>query len=582
LSAVSATGEPGEPPPPEAWPNGRPGAVSGEPPGRDEVELYTRTFQTILRSSGEVPLRALERAHLGMRSSLHPLGEAASLDSGALLYSLHRLPPVILEMRRVVLGQSPEQLLLTDREGRWEPVTAPGRRRRWWWDGASGTLAVALASSSDLDDLVPTLVALQIEWNKAHRLLTEPGERERGGIPERLGVGPDDWLRLEALFGARLPEFIARVGERQMDLRLRLVGGSQVGFARATREWWGPIGELLTREGLRDRPVYFVSSNAHGLVNLLSGVARRRRDTVIRWAEASHDPELKTLVRRRRTGAPVSEDNFLYYAARLWFEAHPRARAERTAEESREGIHHIEARSGTDVAAQVVVLNRLEPDQLDPRLGPLDGRSLAEAPEVVINIQYPLGLGAYHILRQVMEATDQVAGVYILGKAATLNADVGDVMISDVVHDEHSGNTYWLDNCFSYADVAPFVTSRSVLDRQRAVSVRSTFLQNRAYLDFYYRDAYTVVEMEAGPYLGAVFEAGDPSRYPTDEQVDLTRPAMEVGLIHYASDTPYTQARTLGARGLRFEGMEGTYAGALAIARRILQRAHALSLAESA
>jgi hypothetical protein len=47
---------------------------------------------------------------------------------------------------------------------------------------------------------------------------------------------------------------------------------------------------------------------------------------------------------------------------------------------------------------------------------------------------------------------------------------------------------------------------------------------------------------------------------------------MEVGVIHYASDTPYTQARTLGARGLHFEGMEATYAGALAIAARILER----------
>jgi hypothetical protein len=191
---------------------------------------------------------------------------------------------------------------------------------------------------------------------------------------------------------------------------------------------------------------------------------------------------------------------------------------------------------------------------------------------VILNIQYPLGLGAYHILRQVMEATEHVDGVYVLGKAATLNADVGDVLVSDVVHDEQSGNTYWLNNCFSFSQVSPFVTSRSVLDRQRAVSVRSTFLQNRGYLERYYRDAYTVVEMEAGPYLGAVFEAGDSSRYPNREQVDLTRPAMEVGVIHYASDTPYTQARTLGARGLRFEGMEGTYAGALAIAARVLQR----------
>ena len=550
-------------------------APGGAPPGREDVELYTRTFQTLLRSSGEVPLRALERVHLGMRSSLHPLGEASVLDSGALLYSLHRLPPVTLGLRRVLLGQSPDQLLQTG--SGWEPVTAPGRRRRWWWDPGSGTLAVALASSSDLDDLVPTLVALQIEWNKAHRLLGE-GQAGGGRDPrDRLGVGPDDWSRLEALFGSRLLEFVETVAARPLDLRVRLLGGSQVGFARATREWWGPIGEVLTRQGLRDRPVYFVSSNAHCLVNLLSGVARRRRQEVVRWVQASHQPELEALVARRQRGDQISEENFLYYAARLWFDAHPKARADRTEEESQEGIHHVEARSGTDVAAQVMVLDHLRPDQLDPRLGAVDAAALAAAPEVVINIQYPLGLGAYHILRQVMEATDRVAGVYILGKAATLNADVGDVMISDVVHDEHSGNTYWLENCFSFAEVAPFVTSRSVLDRQRAVSVRSTFLQNRAYLDFYYRDAYTVVEMEAGPYLGAVYEAGDPSRYPTDRQVDLTRPAMEVGLIHYASDTPYTQARTLGARGLRFEGMEGTYAGALAIAARILQRAGAVA-----
>ena len=42
------------------------------------------------------------------------------------------------------------------------------------------------------------------------------------------------------------------------------------------------------------------------------------------------------------------------------------------------------------------------------------------------------------------------------------------------------------------------------LDNQRAVTVKSTFLQNRSYLDFYYREAFTVVEMEAGPFLSAM------------------------------------------------------------------------------
>ncbi|HUY57376.1 MAG TPA: hypothetical protein VMV12_06070 [Candidatus Micrarchaeaceae archaeon] len=552
--------------------------VSGS--GEEQVELYVRTYLSILRSSGEIRLQALERSHLGMESSLHPLGAREELDSGALLYALHRLPPVVLELEHVRLGQSPDQLLRFGGSdpAEWVPVVAPGRRRRWWWNPSLRTLAVALASSSDLDDLVPTLVAIQIEWNKAHALLQgltlPPGEATEPAARERLGVAEDDWERLRAVFGPRTADFLAEVSRRPMDLGIQLLGGSQVGYARATREWWRPLGDVLRRESLLDRPLYFVSSNAHCLVNLLSGVARQRASRVEQWVGESGDRELQLIAAELRAkGSRLSAENFLYFAARRWFEVHPEERALRSSEERSEGIFHVPSQSGTDVAAQLIVLDRLQLSRLDPRLRPaVDPEALARAPQVILNIQYPLGLGAYHILRQVMEATDHVAGVYILGKAATLNADVGDVMVSDVVHDEQSGNTYWLNNCFSFAQLAPFVTSRSVLDRQRAVSVRSTFLQNRGYLERFYRDAYTVVEMEAGPYLGAVFEAGDSSRYPDHEQVDLSRPAMEVGVIHYASDTPYTQARTLGARGLRFEGMEATYAGALAIAARILER----------
>jgi hypothetical protein len=377
------------------------------------------------------------------------------------------------------------------------------------------------------------------------------------------------------VFGPRLPDFLTEVAIRRLDLGIQLLGGSQVGYARATREWWRPVGDVLRQEQLLDRPLYFVSSNGHCLVNLLSGVARQRAAQVAESVAEAGDPELRQIASELdEPSSRLSAENFLYYAARRWFEARPEERQKRAREERSEGIFHVPSQSGTDVAAQLIVLDRLQPSRLDPRLRPAAGAGsgLERSPHVILNIQYPLGLGAYHILRQVMEATEHVDGVYILGKAATLNADVGDVMVSDVVHDEQSGNTYWLNNCFSFSRLSPFVTSRSVLDRQRAVSVRSTFLQNRGYLERYYRDAYTVVEMEVGPYLGAVFEAGDSSRYPNREQVDLTRPPMEVGVIHYASDTPYTQARTLGARGLRFEGMEATYAGALAIAARILER----------
>ena len=161
-------------------------------------------------------------------------------------------------------------------------------------------------------------------------------------------------------------------------------------------------------------------------------------------------------------------------------------------------------------------------------------------------------------------------GAYAIGKAATLNGAVGDVLIANVVYDEHSGNTYVFDNAFDYDDVAPFLERGSVLDNQKAVTVRGTFLQNRDYLEFYYREQFTVVEMEAGPLLSAVYEASHPTRYPTDEHVHFRDLPFDLGLIHYASDTPYTQARTLGSRSLSFEGIDSTYAATVAVLRRVL------------
>jgi hypothetical protein len=252
-------------------------------------------------------------------------------------------------------------------------------------------------------------------------------------------------------------------------------------------------------------------------------------------------------------------------------------RRRRAEMEAANGVRHIPAKgTGVDSAAQVFMLSKLDPSAIDPRVGAVDVQRLRASDACILNVDYPLGQAAYHILRQVAEQASWVKGVYVLGKAATLNADVGDVMIPNVVHNEHSNNTYWLDNCFTAADVQPNLVYGSALDNQRAVAVRGTFLQNRDYLDFYYHGRYTVVEMEAGPYLDACYEIVQPDRYPIGESVNMAQINLDLGIVHYASDTPYTQARTLGARGLSYRGMDSTYASAIAVARRILQREEAL------
>src|SRR5262249_8144680 len=141
---------------------------------------------------------------------------------------------------------------------------------------------------------------------------------------------------------------------------------------------------------------------------------------------------------------------------------------------------------------------------------------------VIINIDYPLGLAAYHHLSRLARSVGELRGVYVMGKAATLNARVGDVMLSDIVYDEHSKSSYLLTNCFAAADVQPFMVHGTVLDNQKAVTVRSAFLQNRPYMSVFYNEGYTVMEMEAGPYLSAVYEIVSPRRHPVDEIVNLS------------------------------------------------------------
>lgn len=558
--------------------------------GKREVEMYIRTFHTLLRSSGEVGLKALVQAHYNIDSALHPDARSTKPDMSAFIYSVLRLPDAVLNCNRILLGQSEEVFKQQGYEvDTWESVTASARRRKWFYDGKN-TLAAYVASVSDTEDIVPVLVAMQIEWNKFNWLLNaDPTTMQllesrvdkaspvfaeiTKVLRERLQVSPDDWRRLEVIWGDQMWANLLTIGRERKNFTLRMLGGSHVGYVRATRKWWAPVGKLLDDLGLADRPMYFVSSNTHSLVNLLSGAVLRREAELTRFALSGKDPMLADECRKLQEGrVPGNWQNFLYYAAREYIKT-PDGQdfiRSRPAEDQERGIWNVTARQGVEVDAQIIDLSKVRADDTDPRCRMPGLERLARSRAIILNIDYPLGMAAYRMLREVMENLSQTRGIYVLGKAATLNGSIGDVMISDVVLDEHSQNVYWLENCFTAGDVGPQLVYGSVLDNQKAVSSKGTFLQNRQYLDFYYRANYTVVEMESGPYLNAVYEALYTTRYPTGENINFARLPFDLGILHYASDTPYTRGKNLGAGSLSYFGMDSTYGAAMAIARRIL------------
>jgi hypothetical protein len=562
--------------------------------GQGDVELYIRTYNTLLRSSGEIRVKALEEMHLNTNSSLHPNGREAAPDMSAFIYTIWRLPACMIAVEHVVMGQAQAAFRRAGLTGveDWQVVVAPGRRRHWRYDGTA-TLAVYIGSSSDVDDMVPSLTAFQIEWNKLHALLNaDPATLTRVAacaasgavagheaialLQERLCISVADWDRLAMIWGDRLWHNLLSIGRSRKGMTVRLLEGSHVGYVRAARSWWAPIDATIRDLGLSERPVYFVSSNRHSLINPLSGFALRRRDALVQAVTSGRDAVLFPAYEHLREGGHGAGgwENFLYYASK---EVHGRGGdttiwAQRTHEEVERGIHFVKGAPGVEVDAQIIELARLRLADLDPRLHMEGLERLAQSAAIVLNIDYPLGMQAYHILRRVEEVVVDLRAMYVLGKAATLNGRIGDVMIADVVYDEHSENTYWLNNCFRAADVAPYLRYGSVLDNQKAVAVKGTFLQNRQYLDFYYRENFTVVEMEAGPYLDALYEHSYPTRYPAGENINFNRLPLEVGVLHYASDTPYTRGRNLGSHNLSYYGMDSTYATSIAILRRILAR----------
>jgi hypothetical protein len=324
---------------------------------------------------------------------------------------------------------------------------------------------------------------------------------------------------------------------------------------------------------LRRRPVYFVSSNTHSLINLLSGFALRHRDLLLNYVNAGGHADLQAEWRDiEARHVPSSAENFLYYVMKKFAQA-PEGRelaAARLADEVSSGLLRVTSDQDVfEVDSQLVELKRLRPDRFDPRLRMPGIEALGHSDAVIFNIDYPLGMAAYLIVTQAASRVAALRGLYVMGKAATLNGVVGDVMIPSVVYDEQSRNTYLFDNCFRAGDVTPHLVYGTALDNQKAVTVRGTFLQNANYAHVFYKENYTAIEMEAGPFLSAAFELARPKRYPLDEIVNLYEVPFDLGLLHYASDTPLSKGRNLGAANLSYFGMDPTYAASIAILRRI-------------
>ena len=552
----------------------------------EAIDFYTRTIYSVLRSRGETRISGLEEVHSAMDSTMHPDARSSSPDYNALIYSILRVPPCFLKVNKLILGQNVNMFHAQGYQdvGSWPIVTAPARRRICRYDGKE-TLAVFINSKSDIEDIVPIVTALQIEWNKFHELLNTVDKAliysavvERNAeaftlLAEKLLSSPEDLSRLCSVWDEQTVSWLLEMRARPSELRIKLLDSSMIQYSRAANFWTEEIIERVPE--LIDRPVYFVSSNLHSAANLVSGYALQKEQELYRYLETKDTQNLRDeweKISRKKLSA--SKENLMYYVLKKYQQSDfgKYTIREQREYESAHGVSRLSISSNFEVGVQVFEISAIDYGKMDPRIRIPDCDKLSGSGAYILNIDYPLGMAAYHLLSKLSEKLENIQGVYVMGKAASLNGVRGDVIIPGVVHDMHSSNLYLFRNAFSAADVEPWLMYGSTLGDQRAVTVYGTFLQNKTFMDAVYRGGYTDIEMEAGPYLSAVYEMFRPQRHPEDEIVDLNSIRMDIGFMHYVSDTPMSKGKNLGAGTLSYFGMDSTYAITVAILRRIFNK----------
>lgn len=549
------------------------------PASTESIDLHVRSYRSALKSTLEVTIHSLSNSHLHMEPILHALAnDPTTFDTAAFIYSVFRLPVAIDRTHKIIVGQNSDVFAAAGftHVDSWKKVSSPARRRTNRYYPPKKLLAVFAASISDIDDITNLLIAYQTEWNKLHDILLThyksylSFKKDFDNLPKLLEINPNDWQNLIEALGINWKLRLRRIYKHRLDLRIQLLAGSWLDYTRTTQKWWKNIARTVDPHlHMSKQEIYFVSSNLHSLLNIFTGFALRHQHRLLQLLKIDR-PKLHDLwLKIQSKESFLDPIDFLYFISKYYL-ATPEFKDEHQSLQQKLNIIPIPSAHYLDVNVQIFPLkNLLYSPHLDPRLKISRPQVLSQSNALILNIDYPLGFASYHVLSETMENVQKIKGVYVLGKAAVLNGEIGDIQIPRLVFDEHTQNTYIFKNCFN--TFFPFTNHQgSILTHQKSASVLGTFLENQALLEVYSKNNLTVIEMESGPFLNAVTESTYDQQTPHNTIIDLNNAPFDLGIINYTSDTPYSKAKNLGSNRLTLDGIEPVYLGTLAILQRII------------
>lgn len=514
------------------------------------ISRHITSYRRLLDLGKEIQLSTFVDTYLKMKPLLHSKASGPQPDLAAINYAVTRLPEHCFQIKKIILSQNQNDFLnekfILNNQHR---VYTKNRRRFMYYQPQTSTLGVLLNSDSDIDDLINTLLAYQVEIKK---------------IPN---LSSSQLLSLKTIF---LSDYDLIVAGPNFDPAIKLYPPSQEKYQDLCHRWWLGVAAKSLYLGLENLPVYFVSSNSHSLVNIIGGFFNSRQSLILDFIAHNH-PDLYDQWFNSRSGHELGQfSDFLFHVSGLFLEKYPEYKADKDKFESDLGVIKIPSSDIFPTDVQIIPLKALTTSSyLDPNLSLRDREKISKSQALIINIQYPLGIAAKYLLTEILNYFNHIKAVYIVGKAAILNGSVGDIQIPEIVLDEISNSIIKLDNIFN--QYFPFKSKISrVLSFQKAACVYGTMLENQSQIENYQKSGFNIIEMESSNYLAAILEKYtlNGQSFADSSYYNINDLPIDLGIINYASDNPLTQ--NLGHETINFRGIETTYLSSLTVLQRII------------
>ena len=530
----------------------------------DSIKAHLRYYYGQLKSNNEFKVASLFHTYLLSHPSLHKLVNAQETDVSALSYAIPRLPPCIYLVKNIIIAQSTDQLDEANIDiSSWEVQSASARRRRNYFDSKTSTLIVMINSESDIDDFISCLIAFQIERLKISKLNSDDIDDV-----SHLGLNAEDWSKYVGLLSPNKSENFKNYCQYK-DITIRSLQLDNKFTQDEVSKWYQNLSTSSLVFDFEDTPVYFISSNLHSLSNLIGGFVNHKQDGIISHIEKKYPALYQQWLDIKNGHNNLRVIDFLYYISGKYFKDLSNESTAKLIYEESLGIKSLRIKTQLPCITQLIPVSAIARSQYkDPNLNIKNPQALLNSKAYILNIEYPLGLLAYFIMQQMLKELKQLKGVYIIGKAAMLTSEIGDILIPNVVFDERLNNVFHPKNVFN--EYFPFTAYQTaILKNQKAISVYGTFLENEAQLHEYISSGFNIIEMETGPYLAAIYQKlNEVDKIPQNIVSKLIDLPFDLGIINYASDNPLSQ--TLGDSTMSLAGVEPTYLAALTTIQRII------------